>query len=64
MTRHIIDRAETKAEGARVRHFVDLLRKEGVHPAILELGQRPVRARSASKVREFLRIERMEKSAS
>ena len=27
MTRHIIDRAAPKAEGARVKHFLDLARK-------------------------------------
>ena len=56
MTRHIIDHADPKAEGARVKHFLDLARKEGLHPAIKELNQRPAE-RSARKVQEFLRID-------
>lgn len=59
MTRHIIDHAEPKAEGSRVQHFVDLARKEGVHPAVRSLNQRPTE-RSATKVQEYLRIDREE----
>lgn len=61
MTRHVIDRAAPKAEGARVKHFLDLARKEGIHPAILELNQRPAE-RNARKVQEFLRIDREERA--
>jgi hypothetical protein len=61
MTRHVIDHAAPKAEGARVKHFLDLARKEGVHPAILGLNQRPAE-RSARKVQEFLRIESAERA--
>ncbi|RWR08358.1 hypothetical protein [Paenirhodobacter populi] len=63
MTRHLIDRANPKAEGARVKHFLDLARREGVHPAVQELGQRPVTTRTARKVQEFLRIDRQESPA-
>ncbi len=59
MTRHVLDHATPQAEGARVKHFLDLARKEGVHPATLELNQRPA-DRSARKVQEFLRIDREE----
>ena len=62
MSRHIIDRAAPKAEGSRVKHFLDLARKEGVHPAITDLSQRPV-GRTARKVEEFLRIDRQERPA-
>ena len=41
MTRHIIDHAKPEASGARVKHFLDLARKEGLHPAVKELNQRP-----------------------
>lgn len=61
MTRHIIDHARPEAEGARVRHFLDLARKEGLHPAIKELNQRPA-DRSARKVQEFLRIDMEERA--
>lgn len=57
MTRHLIDHAAAKAEGTRLKHFLDLARKEGVHPAIRELNQRP-QARSARKISEFLRVAR------
>ncbi|MGD9919591.1 MAG: hypothetical protein AB7U46_16395 [Paenirhodobacter sp.] len=57
MTRHLIDHAAPQAEGPRMKHFLDLARKEGVHPAIRELNQRP-QARSARKISEFLRVER------
>lgn len=59
MTRHIIDHAAPKADGTRVKHFLDLARKEGVHPAVQELGQRPAE-RGARKVQEYLRIDREE----
>jgi len=59
MSRHILDRATPQAEGARVKHFLDLARREGVHPATRELNQRPA-DRSARKVQEFLRIDREE----
>lgn len=62
MSRHIIDRAAPKAEGSRVKHFLDLARKEGIHPAIIGMSQRPV-ARTARKVEEFLRIDRQERPA-
>lgn len=61
MTRHIIDHAESRAEGARVRHFLDLARKEGLHPAVQDLSQRPAE-RSARKVQEFLRIDLQERA--
>lgn len=61
MTRHIIDHAAPKAEGARVKHFLDLARKEGVHPAVLDLNQRAT-DRGARKVQEYLRIDREEKA--
>ena len=61
MTRHIIDHAAPKAEGARVKHFLDLARKEGVHPAVQDLNQRPA-DRGARKVHEYLRIDREEKA--
>lgn len=57
MTRHIIDHAEPKAEGRRVQQFLDIARKEGVHPAVQSLSQRPAE-RGAKKVQEYLRIER------
>ncbi len=62
MTRHIIDHAEPKAEGSGVKHFLDLARREGVHPAVLGLSQRPA-GRGARKVQEYLRIDREEKPA-
>ncbi len=61
MTRHIIDHAEPKAEGARTQQFVDMDRKEGVHPAVQELSQRPAE-RSGRKMQEFLRIDRETKA--
>jgi hypothetical protein len=62
MTRHVIDRAAPKAEGARVKHFLELARREGIHPAIVGMSQRPV-GRTARKVEEFLRIDRQERPA-
>lgn len=62
MTRHIIDHAEPKAEGTRTQQFVDMDRKDGVHPAVDELTQRPAE-RGGAKVREFLRIDREEAKA-
>lgn len=61
MTRHIIDRAKPEATGLRVKHFLELARKEGLHPAILELNQRTPE-RSARKVQEFLRIDLEERA--
>ncbi|HEY0214724.1 MAG TPA: hypothetical protein VGC40_14290 [Paenirhodobacter sp.] len=63
MTRHLLDRTTPQTEGARLKHFIELARREGIHPAIHELGQRPVLGRSARKVQEFLRIERQENPA-
>lgn len=60
MTRHITDHAEPQAEGARMKHFLDLARKEGVHPAVRELNERPAE-RGARKVQEYLRIDRAER---
>lgn len=57
MNRHIADKASPKAEGARVRRFVELQRREGIHPAIKTLSQRTA-PRSTAKMKEFLRIER------
>ena len=62
MTRHIIDHADPQAEGARVKHFLDLARKEGIHPAVRELNQRPAE-RSVRKVQEFLRIDKEERAS-
>ncbi|WP_223636902.1 hypothetical protein [Rhodobacter sp. TJ_12] len=62
MTRHIIDHAEPKAEGTRTAQYVDIDRKDGVHPAVEELTQRP-EDRSGAKVREFVRIAREEAKA-
>ncbi|KFE36797.1 hypothetical protein [Thioclava atlantica] len=61
MARHIIDQPRPKAEGARVKRFLDLQRREGVHPAIKELSKRD-RGASRTKVTQFLRIERSEGS--
>ncbi|AOZ70450.1 hypothetical protein LPB142_14840 [Rhodobacter xanthinilyticus] len=57
MTRHVIDQPRDRNDEARMRHFLDIARKEGVHPAVTELNERPV-DRSARKVQEFLRIDR------
>ena len=57
MTRHIIDQPAPQDDAARLKHFLDLARKEGVHPAVRELTQRPA-DRTARKAQEFLRIER------
>lgn len=62
MSRHIIDRATPTTEGSRMKHFLDLARKEGLHPAIIGMSQRPV-GRTARKVEEFLRIDRQERPA-
>jgi len=59
MTRSIIDHAEQKAEGVRIRQFLDIDRRDGMHPVVAELSKRPAE-RSAAKVREFLRIDREE----
>ena len=57
MTRHLIDHAAPQAEGPRMKHFLELARKEGLHPAIRALNQRP-QIRSGRKVAEFLRVAR------
>ncbi|MFD2173555.1 hypothetical protein [Rhodobacter lacus] len=62
MTRHIIDHAAPQAEGSRTQQFLDIDRKEGVHPAVETLAQRPAE-RGAAKVREFLRIDREDAKA-
>lgn len=59
MSRHIIDRAELKAEGPRVKRFLELQRREGIHPAIKELSKRG-RPESGARMKQFLRIERNE----
>jgi hypothetical protein len=62
MTRSILDHAEPEAEGSRVREFLDIERREGLHPAVQDLSQRPA-GRSGRKVQEFLRIDREEAKA-
>ncbi|TKD17692.1 hypothetical protein FBT96_13360 [Rhodobacter capsulatus] len=59
MTRSIIDHAEQAAEGARMRQFLEIDRRGGMHPAVDALVRRPAE-RSEAKVREFLRIDREE----
>lgn len=59
MSRHIIDRAQPKAEGSRVKRFLELQRREGIHPAIKELSKRS-RPESGARMTQFLRIERAE----
>ena len=59
MTRSIIDHAEQAAEGARMRQFLEIDRRSGMHPAVDALVRRPAE-RSEAKVREFLRIDREE----
>lgn len=59
MTRSIIDHAEQAAEGSRMRQFLDIDRRGGVHPAVDALVRRPAE-RSEAKVREYLRIDREE----
>ena len=61
MTKHIIDHNAPKAEGTRVKEFLDIDRKSGVHPAVKELSQRPAE-RGDAKTKEFLRIERGEEA--
>lgn len=59
MGRHIIDRATPRAEGTRVKTYLDMDRKSGLHPAIRILSQRPAtRGDEGRKLREFARIER------
>lgn len=62
MSRHITDHATPTAEGAGLKHFLDLARKEGVHPSVDTLSQRAPE-RAGRKVAEFLRIERSEAAA-
>lgn len=62
MSRHIIDHSAPKAEGSRVKHFLELARREGVHPVVAGMSKRPL-SRTARKVEEFLRIERGERPA-
>lgn len=57
MSRHVTDQSDPKAEGQRVKRFLDLQRKEGIHPTVRALAAKP-RATTPAKVTQFLRIER------
>ncbi|TQS73849.1 hypothetical protein ERN12_09070 [Rhodobacteraceae bacterium] len=57
MTRHILDHARPKAEGNRLRQFVDLARKQARSRNAAALDQRP-REHRGSRMRAYFRIER------
>ncbi|KEO56025.1 hypothetical protein [Thioclava pacifica] len=61
MSRHIIDHAKPKSDGSRLKRFLELQRREGVHPAILELSKREQPANGA-RMKQFLKIERAKAS--
>ncbi|SFP89487.1 hypothetical protein [Tranquillimonas alkanivorans] len=59
MTRHIFDHPKTRIANARMRRALKKPGSTGYpHPATLLLQRRGQRFRSASQLREFLRIER------
>ena len=59
MTRHITDHSEPQAEGTRVKTYLDIDRKKGLHPAVQALSKRPAtRGEASRKIREYTRIER------
>ncbi|WP_066010715.1 hypothetical protein [Thioclava sp. SK-1] len=60
MPRHILDHSMPQADGARLRHFLDLTQKEGISRATEILTKRARARQPARKVQEFLRIERQE----
>ena len=59
MSRHIIDTPKQTAEGPRVKRFVELQRREGIHPNLRALNKRS-HGESLSRVTQYLRIERNE----
>ncbi|WP_417809210.1 hypothetical protein [Thioclava sp.] len=61
MSRHIIDHARSTSEGARLKRFLDLQRKEGIHPAVQELSQRS-HENSGARITQYVRIERHEET--
>jgi hypothetical protein len=61
MSRHITDHARSASEGARLKRFLDLQRKEGVHPAVQELSKRS-HGNSGARVTQYVRIERHEET--
>lgn len=60
MSRHLADH-NAPSDGGRVRHFVDVERKqgdEGTHPASKALRRRPQARNTVRRTEEFLRIDR------
>lgn len=65
MSRHIIDHAPTKSDpqsgGERLRSYLEIERRAGMHPAIATLRQRPaLRGEQSVRLEEYGRIARGE----
>lgn len=59
MTRHIIDHSAPQAGGPRVKAYLEIDRRKGVHPAVKALSKRPAtRSEASRKITEYTRIER------
>lgn len=59
MSRHVMDHETRRSEGTRVRIYLEMDRRNGLHPAIRALSQRaPTRGDQGRKLREYARIER------
>ena len=57
MTKHVIDTPKDRSD-IKAREYMRLEREEGPHRAVRRLHARSLGARGATRLRQFLRIER------